>query len=82
MKLGSKVGWLGVGFGFLVGPFQLLRIIITHETIGISLHTYIFLVLALSCYLFEAVRIRSKVFIAAQSINLITNTAILIYLLI
>jgi len=77
----KKIGWLGVGFGFLVGPAQLLRIWQTGEIVGISVVTYIFLVLALACYLFEAIRIRSWVFITAQSINLITNSIILGYLI-
>ena len=80
--MNRKIGWLGVGFGFLVGPTQLIRILQTGEITGISLVTYVFLVLALACYLFEAIRIRSKVFITAQSINLVTNTIILGYLII
>lgn len=75
------VGWLGVLFGLFVGPTQLLRIITTGETLGISVWTYTFLVLAMSCYLYEAIRIRSKVFMTAQSINLVVNSIVLGYLI-
>ena len=72
------VGWLGVILGFFVAPFQLLKIIQTGVTDGISLPTYIFLCLAIACYLYEAIRIKSKVFITAQSVNLTTNIIILV----
>ena len=80
MKPGYLVGWVGVAFGLLVAPPQLIKIIITGETQAISLWTYTFLCLALICYLLHAIHIRSKVFIVAQSINLITNSIILVYL--
>ncbi len=82
MYLMSKlIGWLGVVFGLLVAPPQLYKIITTGNVQDISLYTYIFLVLAMICYLVEAIRIKSKVFITAQSINLITNGVILFYII-
>jgi len=77
MKLGYYVGWLGVFFGLLVAPPQLIKIITTGSIEGISLLTYTFLCCALVCYLIHAIHIKSKVFITAQSINLITNGIIL-----
>lgn len=74
------IGWLGVVLGFFVAPFQLIKIIQTGVTDGISIFTYIFLCLAIVCYLYEAIRIKSKVFITSQAINLTANVIILILL--
>ena len=81
MKYGDKVGWLGVLFGMGVAPAQLVKIWMTGNTEAISVVTYTFLLLAMSCYLYHAVHLRSKVFITAQSINLVVNFAILMYLI-
>lgn len=81
MKAGYLVGWMGVAFGLLVAPPQLIKILMTGEVAGISVWTYSFLVLALICYLLHAIYIKSKVFIVAQSVNLITNSVILAYLI-
>ena len=81
MTLGVLVGWLGVAFGLLVAPPQLIKIIKNHNTQGISILTYTALVLALTCYLVHAVYIHSPVFIAAQAINLVTNSAIWVLLI-
>lgn len=75
--MGYWIGWLGVVFGLLVAPPQLIKIIRTGKTDGISLMTYTFLALALTCYLIHAISIGSVVFVVAQSINLITNGVIL-----
>ncbi|KKL71929.1 hypothetical protein LCGC14_2089980 [marine sediment metagenome] len=81
MKYGNKIGWLGVLFGLAVAPPQLLRIVMTGQTEAISVVTYIFLLLAMTCYLLHAVHIKSKVFITAQAINLGVNFVILMYLI-
>ncbi len=75
------IGWLGVGFGFLVAPPQLYRILVTGQTEAISLMTYLFLCMALACYLIHAIQIKSRVFITAQSVNLVVNTVILVMLI-
>ena len=80
MKRGYLIGWLGVAFGLLVAPPQLYKIITTGETQAISLLTYTFLCLALVCYLIHAIHIKSKVFITAQAINLVTNATIWVFL--
>jgi len=82
MKFGYLIGWIGVCFGLLVAPPQLLKIIQTGQTEAISTITYSFLCLALVCYLIHAIHIKAKVFITAQSINLLVNVAILVYLII
>jgi len=79
--LGYWIGWLGVAFGMLVPLPQLYKIRKTGRVKDVSLGTYAFLVCALCCYLAHAIYIHSLVFTVAQSINLATNTAILIYLL-
>ena len=75
------VGWLGVGFGLFVAPPQLVKIIQTGSVGDISVLTYAFLCLALICYLIHAIHIKSKVFITAQSLNIIANGIILVLLL-
>jgi len=79
--MGELIGWLGVFWGLLVAPPQLYKII-KHKTVnGISLLTYVALCCALVCYLIHAIYIGSLVFTVAQSINLTTNSVILIMLL-
>ena len=79
--LGDLVGWCGVAFGLFVAPPQLIKIIKTRKIDGISTQTYSALVVALVCYLLHAIYIQSPVFICAQSINLVTNSVILVFLL-
>lgn len=74
------IGWLGVSFGLLVAPAQLWKILKTGKVNGISKMTYIFLCLALVCYLVHAINIRDAVFITAQSINIIVNFVVLVLL--
>ena len=75
------IGWLGVLAGLFVAPFQLIKIIRTGKTDGISIPTYIALCFALLCYLIYAVYIKDAVFITAQSINTAVNGVILILLI-
>lgn len=77
MDLGYVIGWVGVGFGLLVPLPQLIKIIKTKSLNDISIGTYIFLVLCLTCYLVHAIYIKSPVFTVAQLINLTTNSVIL-----
>ena len=79
--VGDMVGWIGVALGLFVAPPQLIKILRHKNTDGISLMTYIFLCMALVCYLLHAIHIHDAVFITAQSVNLTTNTAILLKLL-
>ena len=82
MKFGYIIGWAGVVFGLGVAPPQLIKILMTGDISGISLITYIFLWCALLCYLIHAIHIKSKVFMVAQSVNLITNSVVLALLVI
>jgi len=81
MDFGYIVGWMGVAFGLLVAPPQLIKIIKTGKTDGISLLTYMALCMALTCYLIYAISIHDPVFITAQSINLCVNSAVLVLLI-
>lgn len=81
MILGELIGWAGVVAGLCVAPPQLIKIIKTNSTQGISIFTYSALVLALAFYLLHAIYIRSPVFVTAQAVNLVTNTTILIFLI-
>ena len=69
------------GLGLAVAPPQLIRIIMTGQTEAISVVTYTFLILTMVCYLLHAIHIKSAVFITAQSINLVVNFTILMYLI-
>lgn len=75
------IGWLGVVFGLCVAPPQLYKIIKTGKCNDISFWTYLFLCLALMCYLIYAIYIRDAVFITAQSVNLSINLMIFIKLI-
>ncbi len=77
MSIGYIIGFIGVGLGLAVPIPQLMKIRRGGHINGISLHTYIFLVLALACYLIHAIYINSIVFTIAQSVNLATNSVIL-----
>jgi len=79
--LGYLVGWIGIAFGLLVAPPQLIKILKTKSSNDISFLTYLALCLALVCYLLHAIYIHSVVFITAQAVNLTTNLAIFIVLL-
>ncbi len=81
MDFGHIVGWIGVGCGLMVAPFQLWKIIKTGRMNDISLITYSFLCLALVSYLIHAIYIKSAVFTTAQSVNLAVNTTIWIFLM-
>ncbi len=77
MEFGYLIGWIGVAFGILVPIPQLLKIKRTKVIDGISLKTYLFLCMAIACYLAHAIYISAEVFIVAQSTNLTTNSIIL-----
>ena len=80
LDLGYIIGYVGVVAGLFVAPAQLIRILRTKCVAGISITTYLFLILALICYLLHAIYIRSEVFILAQCVNLVVNTAIFVLL--
>ena len=79
--IGYWIGWVGVAFGICVPLPQIYKMFKTRSTQDVSIGTYIFLCCALICYLIHAIHIGAIVFIVAQSINLITNSTILVYLL-
>lgn len=81
MDIGYAIGWVGVCFGLLVPLPQLWKIYKTKQLDAISLGTYTFLVMCLSCYLIHAIYLKSEVFMTAQSINLSTNGVIWVLLL-
>lgn len=80
-KFGFWIGWLGVAFVMMVSPSQLIRILTTGQTEGISVLTYIFLTLGVTCYLIHAIHIKSVVFTVAQITNLIPTIWVLVLLL-
>ena len=81
MEFGFVIGWVGVGFGLLVPLPQLIKIIKTKSLNDIALGTYILLFFCILSYLIHAIYIKSPVFTVAQSVNLITNSIILILLI-
>ena len=81
MEWQDWIGWCGVGFGLCVPIPQLIKIFTTRRLTDVSLGTYTFLILCLSCYLIHAIYIKSAVFTVAQGINLITNSTIWVMLM-
>jgi len=81
MEFGFIIGWVGLALGVCVPIPQLRRIIKTGSVGNVSLGTYIFLCCALVCYLLHAIHIGSVVFTVTQSINLATNTVILVLII-
>jgi len=81
MEFGYLAGWFGLACGLAVAPPQLVRIIKTKQTKGISLVTYVALFFALVGYLIHAIYLGAEVFILAQAINLSTNSVILFLLI-
>jgi len=79
---GQGIGWLGVAFGLLVAPPQLYKIIKHKRTKNISIMTYGFLILTMTCYLLHAIYITDWPFITSNSINLSVNGTIFILLII
>ena len=77
MDFGYLAGWVALGFGVLVAPAQLIKILRTGRTDGISLWTYIFLCLALMGYLIHAIYISAPVFIVSNFLGLTINSIIL-----
>jgi len=80
VDIGYLIGWTGVLLGIGVPIPQLRRILKTKRANDVSLGTYILLCGALICYLIHAIHISAPVFIVAQSINLTTNSIILVLL--
>ena len=76
-----RIGWVGFAVGLFINPAQLIKIWTTGETTGISEWTYGLLLIAVSCYLCEAIRIKSYVFIATNAVAVITTSIILCYLI-
>ena len=80
MDAGYLIGWIALGFGILVPLPQLIKMIRTKKSNDVSLLTYVFLFFALIGYLIHAISIQAPVFIAAQSLNLFTNSIVLFIL--
>ena len=72
------IGFLGAAFGLLIGLPQLRRVITTRKVNDIAVWTYIFLVVALACYLFNAIYIGSLTFTLSNAFGLAINGTILI----
>ena len=75
------IGWFGVCIGIVVPLPQLVHIFKTGNVENVSIWTYALLVIAMICYLFHAINISDPVFITAQSINILTNGTVLVYLI-
>ena len=78
--MGDVVGWAGVFVGIAV-PLPQIWKLVRHSGAGVSIGTYCLLCVAMACYLTHAILIKDAVFITAQSVNLVTNSVILVILL-
>ena len=81
MDIGYWAGWVALGFGLVVAPPQLIRMIKTKKSNDVSLTTYIFLIVMMTGYLIHSIYIGSPVFIVAQIWGLTVNGAILLLLI-
>ena len=72
------IGSLGILFGLLVNPFQIVKTIKNKSAKGISKWTYITLTAALICYLIRAIAIMEWVFIISNCAGLISSLFMLI----
>ncbi len=72
------VGFIGLGFGLLVAPPQIIKLLKTKDSKGVSKLTYSFLVITILCYLIHAVGIGDLVFMLSNGINLFINSVALI----
>jgi len=75
------IGWIGVLLGCSVPLWQIHKLRRTRSGGDIAVGTYVTLIIAMSCYLYEAIRIGSAVFVTAQSVNITLNSYVLYWLL-
>ena len=80
LSWGYIVGYAGLFFGICVPFPQLYKILKTKRLTDVSLGTYTFLVICLTCYLIHAIYIKSIVFTIAQGVYVITNSTIWVLL--
>jgi len=71
------IGFIGLGFGLLVAPPQIIKILKTKNATNISKHTYIFLCITIICYFIHALAIKDLVFSLSNGINLLVNGFVL-----
>lgn len=71
------IGWLGVAFGVSVSIPQFIKSVRLRSTRGLSMHTYLLLFGAISCYLVRAIAVKETVFIVSNACGLVITTAIL-----
>lgn len=77
---GYLAGYIGILFGLLVAPFQLLKLLKTKSSKDISIGTYICLDTAVFLYTLHAISIHSIVFIISNSLSFLINSFILFLL--
>lgn len=78
--MSEVIGWCAVFVGVCV-PLPQIWKLVRHSGDGVSIGTYALLCLTMAGYLIHAIGITDKVFITAQSINLVTNGTILAILI-
>ena len=81
MDFGYLIGWIGLGFGVFVPLPQLYKMFKTKRLEDVSLGTYTLLVCCLLCYLVHAIHIKAIVFVCAQALGLVLNSAIWVLLI-
>lgn len=71
------LGWLGVVLVLSIAPAQLIEILRTGDTSGISLVAYALLMGHLICHVTYAWHIKDPIFLTAHAVNLIISTWVL-----
>ena len=72
------IGFIGLGFSLLVAPPQIIKLLKTKSSKGVSKLTYSFLVITILCYFIHAIGIGDLVFMLSNGINLLVNSFALI----
>lgn len=77
MELTSIIGYIGFFFGVLVSVPQVIKSYRAKSTKGVSSLTYIFLLIAVCCYLVRAIAIKEWVFIFSNSFQIVITLTML-----
>lgn len=72
--------WIGLFLSTTV-PLPQIWKLVRHDGAGVSIVTYCLLCLAMACWIIHAVEIGDAFFIISNSVNLTTNSVILVILL-
>jgi len=80
MEITTLIGFIGLFFSIFVAPPQLIKIVKSRKTGGVSILTYLLLCFVMICYFIHALAIKDVIFAISNGLNFIVNFTILICL--